>query len=34
MSAVVELRRVVKDYRLGQPFFRALRGVALAVEEG
>lgn len=34
MSAVVELRKVVKDYRLGQTFFRALRGVDLAVEEG
>lgn len=34
MSAVVELRKVVKDYRLGQTFFRALRGVDLSVAEG
>lgn len=34
MNIVVELRKVVKDYRLGQTFFRALRGVDLAVEDG
>lgn len=34
MSVLVELRKVVKDYRLGQTFFRALRGVDLAVEDG
>jgi len=34
MNIVVELRKVVKDYRLGQTFFRALRGVDLAVKDG
>jgi len=34
MNIVVELRKVVKDYRLGQTFFRALRGVDLVVKDG
>lgn len=34
MSVIVELRQVVKDYPMGQTFFRALRGVDLLVEEG
>lgn len=34
MSLIVELRQVVKDYPMGQTFFRALRGVDLLVEEG
>lgn len=34
MNTLVELRKVVKDYPLGQTVFRALRGVDLAVPEG
>lgn len=34
MSVIVELQQVVKDYPMGQTFFRALRGVDLLVEEG
>lgn len=34
MNVVVELRKVVKDYRMGQTFFRALRGVDLLVRDG
>lgn len=33
MTALVELRGVVKDYPMGTTFFRALRGVDLAVAE-
>lgn len=33
MMALVELRGVVKDYPMGATFFRALRGVDLAVAE-
>lgn len=34
MNVLVELRKVVKDYPMGQTFFRALRGVDLVVREG
>ncbi len=34
MNVVVELCKVVKDYPMGPTFFRALRGVDLAVKEG
>ncbi|MDY0391798.1 MAG: ABC transporter ATP-binding protein [Candidatus Bipolaricaulis sp.] len=34
MSPLVELHNVVKDYPMGEVFFRALRGVDLIVEEG
>ncbi|MEM1563014.1 MAG: ABC transporter ATP-binding protein [Candidatus Bathyarchaeia archaeon] len=34
MNPLVELRKVVKDYPMGATFFRALRGVDLAVGEG